>query len=68
MQKNLFGAMKGKQFWKFVNFFFISKSKSYEQIGHLHDDAIWLQVPESFRFCFSHANLSFCYFYLTGNT
>ena len=24
--------------------------------GHMHDDAIWLKVPESFRFCLSHAN------------
>lgn len=28
-------------------------------IGYLHDDAIWLQAPETF---WSHANLSYCYF------
>ena len=37
-------------------------------IEHLHDDAIWLQVPESFRSCLSHASKSYCYFYPAGNT
>ena len=37
-------------------------------IGHLHDNAIWLQLPESFRIGLSHANYRYCYFYPNENT
>ena len=35
-------------------------------IGHLHDYAILLPRPESFKVLFSHANWVFCYFNLAG--
>ena len=35
-------------------------SDKINKIGHLHDDVIWLQQPESFRISFSCANDAFC--------
>ena len=37
-------------------------------IGHLHDDAILLLRPETFRVLLSFANYSFCYLNFAGIT
>jgi len=45
---------------------FISYSPS--EIGDLHDNIIWLQLPEFFTFSVSYANQGNCYLNPTGNS